>query len=175
MNIAQLQGQSEPSHKSTRSSKRDHNLARSKPKQIQTLTNPNQPSGNRDKHPGSQFFPSRLPGKKYDPGCSSRIRILFFYPSHIQRQKGTDPGSGTLGPSISVVITWFLVKAAALATVTSARATLAESVLCSRATRLWPIKKKILMNNHDLSIFSKRVLFKFKKTRQNETIFEHFK
>jgi hypothetical protein len=44
-------------------------------------------------------------------------------------------GSAALGPSISI-ITWFLVKAAALATVTSARATLAESVLCSRATRL---------------------------------------
>ncbi len=71
--------------------------------------------------PGSEFFPSRIPGpiffhpgsrisikeftyfnpkkwfissRKYDPGCSSRIRILTFYPSPIpdpgyMGQKGT--------------------------------------------------------------------------------------
>jgi hypothetical protein len=68
--------------------------------------------------PGSDFFPSRIPepnclhpgsrilikefkyfnpkkpkkwflsSKKYDPGCSSRIRMLTFYPSRIP-----DPGS----------------------------------------------------------------------------------
>jgi len=62
----------------------------------------------RDVYPGSDFFPSRIrivsildPGsasknlsiltkkkwflssRKYDPGCSSRIRILTFYPSRI--------------------------------------------------------------------------------------------
>jgi hypothetical protein len=140
----------------------------------------------RDVYPGS-FFSSRIPNPNFfHPG--SRIRIKEFKyltqkivskllkiwsglfipdPDHIFLpipdpgvKKAPDPGCGTLGPSISVVITWFLVKAAALATVTSARATLAESVLCSRATRLWSvkedlvswqniIKKKILMNNHD--------------------------
>jgi hypothetical protein len=46
-------------------------------------------------HPGSELFPSRirikyfnpkksfLSSQKYDPGCSSRIRILIFYPSRI--------------------------------------------------------------------------------------------
>ena len=37
------------------------------------------------------FFSSR----KYDPGCSSRIRIQIFYPSWIQRSKAPDPGSGS--------------------------------------------------------------------------------
>jgi hypothetical protein len=52
---------------------------------------------------GSDFFPSQIPdphqifryfnpknwflrSRKYDPGCSSRIRILFFYPSKIRIQ-----------------------------------------------------------------------------------------
>jgi hypothetical protein len=36
------------------------------------------------------FYPEKwfLSTRKYDPGCSSRIRILTFYPSRIQ-----DPGS----------------------------------------------------------------------------------
>ncbi len=35
---------------------------------------------------------------KHDPGCSSRIRILIFYPSRIPHQgvkKASDPGSGS--------------------------------------------------------------------------------
>jgi hypothetical protein len=35
---------------------------------------------------------------KFDPGCSSRIRILIFYPSRIQgskRHRIPDPGSGS--------------------------------------------------------------------------------
>jgi hypothetical protein len=75
--------------------------------------------------PGSDFFPSRIrnfyipdPGfrilikefkyfnpkkwflssRKYDSGCSSRIRILTFYPSRIPDpgvKKAPDPGSGS--------------------------------------------------------------------------------
>ncbi len=68
----------------------------------------------RDVYPGSNFFPSRIPdpnclhpgsririkefkyfnpkkwflsSRKYDPGCSSRIRMLTFYPSRIQGSK----------------------------------------------------------------------------------------
>jgi hypothetical protein len=71
---------------------------------------------NRDVYPGSQLFPSRIPDpnsfhpgfririkefkyfnpknlflstRKYDSVCSSRIRILSFYPSRIQGSKGT--------------------------------------------------------------------------------------
>jgi hypothetical protein len=57
-------------------------------------------------HPGSRIriFPSRIPdpkksfpsSRKYDPGCSSRIRILIF--NHIPDtgvQKAPDPGSGS--------------------------------------------------------------------------------
>ncbi len=43
--------------------------------------------------------------RKYDPGCSSCIRILIFYPSRIQGvKKAPDPGSGsaTLGD-------WYLI------------------------------------------------------------------
>jgi hypothetical protein len=79
--------------------------------------------------PGSDFFPSRIPdpnclhpgsririkeftyfnskkwflrSRKYYPGCSSRIRMLTFYPSRIPDsgvKKAPDPGSGsaTLG------------------------------------------------------------------------------
>jgi hypothetical protein len=74
--------------------------------------------------PGSDFFPSRIPdpnclhpgsssknlriltpkkpkkwflsSKKYDPGCSSRIRMLTIYPSRIPDpgvKKAPDPGS----------------------------------------------------------------------------------
>ncbi len=80
----------------------------------------------RDVYPGSDFFPSRIPdpnclhpgsssknlsiltqnkpkkwflsSKKYDPGCSSRIRMLTFYPSQIPDpgvKKAPDPGSGS--------------------------------------------------------------------------------
>ncbi len=46
----------------------------------------------RDVYPGSEFFPSR----KYDPGCSSRIRILIFF---------THPGSrGQIGPGSRIRI-----------------------------------------------------------------------
>jgi hypothetical protein len=75
---------------------------------------------------GSDFFPSRIPdpnclhpdpgyasknlsiltprkwflnSRKYDPGCSSRIRILTFYPSRIPDpgvKKAPDPGFATL-------------------------------------------------------------------------------
>jgi hypothetical protein len=56
--------------------------------------------------PGSELFPSRirikefdyfnpkkwfLSSRKYDPSCSSRIRILTFYPSRIP--EALDPGS----------------------------------------------------------------------------------
>jgi hypothetical protein len=62
-------------------------------------------------HPGSEFFPSRihikefkyfnpkklfLSSRKYDSGCSSRIRILIFYPSRIQGSKRHQTGSATL-------------------------------------------------------------------------------
>jgi hypothetical protein len=67
-------------------------------------------------HHGSRirFFPSRirikefkyfnpkkwfLSSRKYDPSCSSRIRILIFYPSRIPDsgvKKAPDPGSATL-------------------------------------------------------------------------------
>jgi hypothetical protein len=77
----------------------------------------------RDVYPGSDFFPSRIPdlnclypgsrtrikefkyfnpkkwflsSRKYDPGCSSRIRMLTFYPSRIPDpgvKKEPDPGS----------------------------------------------------------------------------------
>ncbi len=66
----------------------------------------------RDVYRGSEFFPSRihvkefkyrryfnpkklfLSSRKFDPGCSYRIRI--FYPSRIQGSKeATDPGSGS--------------------------------------------------------------------------------
>ncbi len=83
----------------------------------------------RDVYPGSDFFPSRIrtvsipdPGssskklrilnkwflssKKYDPGCSSRIRMLTFYPSRIQGSKRhpiPNPGSGS---ATLVQFTW---------------------------------------------------------------------
>ncbi len=60
-------------------------------------------------HPGSwilikefkYFNPKRwfLSSRKYDPGCSSRIRILIFYPSGVpdpEVKKAPDPGSATL-------------------------------------------------------------------------------
>ncbi len=65
----------------------------------------------RDVHPGSQtsdliqriyvFQPKKLflRAWKYNPGCSSRIRILIFYPSRIPDkggQKGTVSESATL-------------------------------------------------------------------------------
>jgi hypothetical protein len=60
-------------------------------------------------HPGSEFFPTRIPDphqriyvfnpnkwfisfRKYDPGFSSRIRILTFYSSRIHGvKKAPDP------------------------------------------------------------------------------------
>jgi len=63
--------------------------------------------------PNSEFFPSRNPSKnlsiltqnkwflcsqKYDPGCSTRIRILIFYPFRIPDpgvKKPPDPESGS--------------------------------------------------------------------------------
>ncbi len=60
----------------------------------------------RDVYPGSRIrlfssrirlFPSQIPAlRNYDPGCSSRIRILNFYPSRIQgskRHRIPDPDS----------------------------------------------------------------------------------
>jgi hypothetical protein len=54
-------------------------------------------------HPGSRilikelkYFNQKkwfLSSRKYDPGCSSRIRILTLYPSRIP--KGPEPGSGS--------------------------------------------------------------------------------
>jgi hypothetical protein len=57
-------------------------------------------------HPGSRihikefkyFNPKNcfLSSRKYDPGCSSRIRILIFYPTRIQGvKKAPDPGTGS--------------------------------------------------------------------------------
>jgi hypothetical protein len=40
-----------------------------------------------------------LCSQKYDSGCSSRTRILTFYPSRIQGSKTPDPGSATLRPA----------------------------------------------------------------------------
>jgi hypothetical protein len=74
-------------------------------------------------HPGSEFFPSRIPDlhkrinnfhpkklflsfRKYDPNCSSRIRILIFYPSRIPgSKKAPDPGSGILVLTDTKVLT----------------------------------------------------------------------
>jgi len=53
-------------------------------------------------HPGAKFFHPKkwFPSSgKYDPDCSSRIRILTFYPSRNQgskRHRILDPGSATL-------------------------------------------------------------------------------
>jgi hypothetical protein len=58
-------------------------------------------------HPGSRtrikefkyFSPKKffLSSRNYYLGCSSRIRILIFYPSRIRRvKKAPDPGSGTM-------------------------------------------------------------------------------
>ncbi len=74
----------------------------------------------RNKHPGSDFFPSQIPDshqrilstgtyffnpktwflsfRKYYSDCSSRIRILTFCPSQIpdpEVKKAPDPGSGS--------------------------------------------------------------------------------
>jgi hypothetical protein len=80
--------------------------------------------------PGSEFFPSRirikeskyfnpikllLSSRKYDPGCSSRIRILIFYPSRVPDpgvKKAPDPGSGsarlilTCGEHVEEYVEW---------------------------------------------------------------------
>jgi hypothetical protein len=75
----------------------------------------------RDVYPGSEYFPSRIQGLKdsriririkefkyikqkersrnYDPGCSSRIRILIFLPIPDPRvEKAPDPDRATLSP-----------------------------------------------------------------------------
>ena len=88
-------------------------------------------------YPGSDFFPSRirtvsipdlesasknlsiltpkkpkkwfLSSRKYDPGCSSRIRMLTFYPSKIPDpgvKKAPDPGSGSATLQKYNRITW---------------------------------------------------------------------
>ncbi len=64
--------------------------------------------GSVDVYPGSDFFPSRIRIKKfeyfnpktwkYDPDCSSRIRILIFYSSwgqRLKRRRIPDPESGS--------------------------------------------------------------------------------
>jgi hypothetical protein len=43
-----------------------------------------------------------LRSRKYDLGCSSRIRILTFYQSRIPVKKAPDPGSGTLRKVTSI-------------------------------------------------------------------------
>ncbi len=81
-------------------------------------------------HPGSEIFPSRIRVKefkyfipkkrfpsasKYDPGCSSRIRILVFYPSRIPDpgvKRVPDLGSGsatqvTILPKFTVKIKFY--------------------------------------------------------------------
>ncbi len=72
--------------------------------------------------PGSDIFPSRIrikefryfnpqncfffwSSRKYDPGCSSRIRILIFYPSQILAPGAPDPGSTTLNEGM---LSWIL-------------------------------------------------------------------
>jgi hypothetical protein len=67
-----------------------------------------------DVYPGFEFFPSRirikefkyfnpkklfLSTRKYDPGCSSRVRILIFYPPQdpgVEKAPDTGSGSATL-------------------------------------------------------------------------------
>jgi hypothetical protein len=77
--------------------------------------------------PGSELSPSRirikdfkyfnpkkwfLSYRKYDPGCSSRIRMLTFYPSRIPDQKGTgsrilDSGSRIRIRNTAYIGSWF--------------------------------------------------------------------
>jgi hypothetical protein len=59
--------------------------------------------------PGSEFFPSRIPGQKdsrirmkefkyFNPKIVSKLRILIFYPSRIpdpRVKKALEPGSGS--------------------------------------------------------------------------------
>ncbi len=54
-----------------------------------------------------------LSSRKYIPGCSSRIRILIFYPSRIsdpgsRDQKGTETGSATLFISIQLLLCFIM-------------------------------------------------------------------
>jgi hypothetical protein len=69
-------------------------------------------------HPGSvskefkYFNPKKwfLSSRKYDPGCSSQIRILIFYPSRIPDlgvKKVPDPGSGSATLLRGIKITIF--------------------------------------------------------------------
>jgi hypothetical protein len=70
--------------------------------------------------PGSKLFPSRIrikefkyfnpkkwftSSRKYDPGCSSRIRILTFYPSRIKKAPDLGSGSATLF-EIMLQVSW---------------------------------------------------------------------
>ncbi len=48
-----------------------------------------------------------LSSRKYDPGCSSRIRIITFYPSRIPDpgvKKAPDPGSGSATQVVPVLL-----------------------------------------------------------------------
>ncbi len=70
-------------------------------------------------HPGSRtrikefkyVSPKKLflSSRKYDPDCSSRIRILIFYPSLIQgsqRHRIPDPGSGSATLPMALVFSY---------------------------------------------------------------------
>ncbi len=77
-------------------------------------------------HPGSESFSSRirikefkcfnpnklfLSSRKYDSGCSSRIRILIFYPSQIPDpgvEKAPDPESGSATLIYLYHISWYI-------------------------------------------------------------------
>jgi hypothetical protein len=64
--------------------------------------NPKKPKKLFLKKPKKWFLSSR----KYDPGCSSRIRMLTFYPSRIPDpgvKKAPDPGSGSATLHIMLV------------------------------------------------------------------------
>ncbi len=54
-----------------------------------------------------------LSSKKYDPGCSSRIRMLSFYLSRIPDpgvKKAPDPGSGSATLIRIIVNSWIQIR-----------------------------------------------------------------
>jgi hypothetical protein len=65
-------------------------------------------------HPGSrEYFNQKnwfISSRKDDPGCSSRMRILFFLPiPNFEVKKAPDPGSGSaslLSPNPMMELTW---------------------------------------------------------------------